>query len=229
MTQPVLPRLAVAAAFLFGYPAARAGDVSPELQRALAGAGRAPILVTLRPAAARRPAALQDFAASGFEIRRRFTTAPVLTGDATAAAVAALAARADVLHVGLDRVVRPAGQVGTAQMGVDRLQAIGVTGAGRSVAVVDSGIDLGHPDLDAPGAAPWPGANLADGNDDLSDCSGHGTEVAGVLAGPQGVAPASGLVVLKVFSARDGCKTARSSDVLAAVEWAVGAVKAIDS
>ncbi|HEY3349438.1 MAG TPA: S8 family serine peptidase [Thermoanaerobaculia bacterium] len=221
MIPPSLPRLAAAAALILASAAARAADVSPDVLRALAGGARIPVLVALRPAAARQPAAQQDFASDGLEIRRRFTSAPVVAGEATAAGVAALAARPDVLHVGLDRVVRPAGQVGTAQVGADRLLAIGVTGLGRSVAVVDSGIDLRHPDLRGPGGAAWPGANLVDGGDDLSDCSGHGTEVAGVLAGPQGLAPEAGLVVLKVFSARDGCKSARASDVLAAVEWAV--------
>jgi hypothetical protein len=221
MNSSSLPRLAVAAALILGPPAARAADVSPDVVRALADGARVPVLVTLRAAAVRRPAAQQEFASPGLEIRRRLASAPVVAGEATAAGVAALAARPDVLHVGLDRTVRPAGQVGTAQIGADRLLAIGVTGLGRSVAVVDSGIDLGHPDLRAPGGAAWPGANIVDGDGDLSDCSGHGTEVAGVLAGPQGLAPEAGLVVLKVFSARDGCKSARASDVLAAVEWAV--------
>jgi len=221
MNSPTLPRLAVAAALILASTAARAADVSPDVLRALAGGARIPVLVTLRPAAVRRPAAQQEFASAGLEIRRRLASVPIVAGEATAAGVAALAARPDVLHVGLDRVVRPAGQVGTAQIGADRLLAIGVTGLGRSVAVVDSGIDLRHPDLRAPGGAAWPGANIVDGDGDLSDCSGHGTEVAGVLAGPQGLAPEAGLVVLKVFSARDGCKSARASDVLAAVEWAV--------
>ncbi|MBK9062201.1 MAG: S8 family serine peptidase [Acidobacteria bacterium] len=221
MNSPSLLSLAVAAALTLASTAARAADVSPDVRRALAGGARIPVLVTLRPAPGRRPAAQQEFVSDGLEIRRRLGSAPVVAGEATAAGVAALAARPDVLFVGLDRVVRPAGQVSTAQIGADRLLAIGVTGLGRSVAVVDSGIDLTHPDLRGPGGAAWPGANLVDGDGDLSDCSGHGTEVAGVLAGPQGLAPEAGLVVLKVFSARDGCKSARASDVLAAVEWAV--------
>ncbi len=219
-----LPRLAVVAALTLGSPAARAADVSPEVRSAVAAGRSVPVLVTLRTPAGRRPAAQAapaDFSSAGFDVRRRFATTPVLAGDATAAGVAALAARADVLHVGLDRLVRPAGQVGTAQIGADRLFGIGVTGLGRSVAVVDSGIDMGHPDLRSPSGAPWPGANIVDGGADLGDCSGHGTEVAGVLTGPQGIAPEAGLVVLKVFSARDGCGAARASNVLAAVEWAV--------
>ena len=199
--------------------------MSPELIRALARSGAPqPVLITLRTVAAearREGLASLERAASGFVAGRRLENAPVLSGFATPAAVYTLAARPDVLHVGLDRLVRPAGQVGAAQIGADRMLGIGVTGLGRSIAVVDSGIDLQHPDLQHPGGGSWPGANIADGTADLADCSGHGTEVAGVLKGPQGIAPDAGLVVLKVFGARDGCKTARASDVLAAIDWAV--------
>jgi subtilisin-like proprotein convertase family protein len=118
-----------------------------------------------------------------------------------------------------DGLVRPAGQLTTQHIGADRLTLAGVTGRGRSVAVVDSGLDLSHPDFASLGAIP--GWNVAENNANLSDCSGHGTAVAGVVAGPQGVAPEAGLVVLKVFGPRDGCRNAAYSDVLAAVDWAV--------
>jgi hypothetical protein len=217
-----LSRLAVAAALTVAPLAAGAAEISPEVRTALArGDAQLPVLITLRGAAGRRPSAASAFAAGGFAVRRRLACAPVVAGDATSAGIAALAARPDVRHVGLDRAVRPAGQVGTAQIGADRLLGIGVTGLGRSIAVVDSGIDLQHPDLRSPNGTPWPGFNIAEGTGDLADCSGHGTEVAGVLAGPQGLAPEAGLVVLKVFDARDGCRTALASDVLAAVDWAV--------
>lgn len=215
-------RLAAAAALTASAFAARAGEVSPEVLRALArGDARVPVLVTLRSSAPRPASAAADLTAPGFEIGRRLVHAPVVTGLVTAGGIARLAARADVLHVGLDRVVRPAGQVGTAQIGADRLLGIGVTGLGRSIAVVDSGIDVQQPDLMPAAGLPWSGFNIADGNADLADCNGHGTEVAGILAGPQGIVPDVGLVVLKVFSARNGCKTALASDVLAAVDWAV--------
>ncbi len=215
-------RLALVAALTLASPLARAGDVSPEVVRAVRrGDARIPVVVTLRAVEGRRAATSAELATSGLAVRRRLSSAPVVAGDASAAGIAALAARPDVLHVGFDRLVRPTGQVGTAQIGADRLLAIGVTGLGRSVGIVDSGLDLQHPDLKPPAGTAWPGVNVADGTDDLTDCSGHGTEVAGVLAGPQGIAPEAGLVVLKVFSSRDGCSTARASDVLAAVDWAV--------
>ena len=222
MHLPTLLRLAVATALTLAALPARAADVSPRVLRAVSrGDAQVPVVVTLRASAGRRAATPAEFSLSGLAVRRRLTSAPVVAGDATAAGIAALAARPDVLHVGFDRLVRPTGQVGTAQIGADRLLAIGVTGLGRSVGIVDSGLDLQHPDLRPPQGGAWPGVNVVDGTDDLTDCSGHGTEVAGVLAGPQGLAPEAGLVVLKVFSARDGCRTARASDVLAAMDWAV--------
>ena len=186
--------------------------MSPEVEaRVRAGQARIPVVVSLRTGAER----------PGFSITRRLVNAPVVAGWATAGDIVALTARSDVIHVGFDRLVRPAGQIGTAQIGADRLLGLGVTGQGRSVAIVDSGIDLAHPDLKPPSDSGWPGWNFADNNGDLADCSGHGTEVAGVVTGPQGVAPEAGLVVLKVFSSSDGCGSARASDVLGAVDWAV--------
>jgi subtilisin-like proprotein convertase family protein len=203
---------AAVAALALAPVSARAAVVSKEItEHVRAGEARIPVVVSLR----------SGEAPAGFPVARRLANVPVVAGWATVAEIAALALREDVVHVGFDRLVRPAGQIGTAQIGADRLLGMGVTGRGRSVAVVDSGIDVAHPDLKPAAGSTWPGWNFADNDGNLADCSGHGTEVAGVIAGPQGMAPEAGLVVLKVFSLRDGCRSARASDVLASVDWAV--------
>jgi hypothetical protein len=203
---------AVAAALALAPDSARAAVVSKEVaEHVRAGEVRIPVVVSLRTGR-------ED---AGFPVTRRLANAPVVAGWATAAEISSLALRQDVVHVGFDRLVRPAGQIGTAQVGADRLLGLGVTGRGRSVAVVDSGIDVAHPDLRPPAGKAWPGWNFADNDGNLADCNGHGTEVAGVIAGPLGLAPDAGLVVLKVFSLRDGCRSARASDVLASVDWVV--------
>ena len=179
---------AAAAALVLASLAARSAVVSPEVEaRVRAGQARIPILVSLREGA-RRP---------GFSITRRLANAPVATGWATAADIAALAASTDVLHVGFDRLVRPAGQIGTAQIGADRLLSLGVTGRGRASRSWTAESTSPHPHLKPPSTSGWPGWNFADDNGDLADCNGHGTEVAGVVAGPQGIAPEAGLVVLR--------------------------------
>ncbi len=160
----------------------------------------------------------------GFEVVRSLASGRILAGWLSGQGLANLERDGEAGAVVLDRVVRPAGQVGTAQVGADRLLAAGVTGAGRTIAIVDTGIDLFHPDFGANASGSGRivgGWNFADENADIYDCDGHGTSVAGVAAGVQGIAPEASIVALKVFGARDGCRGALASDVLAAVDWAL--------
>ena len=53
------------------------------------------------------------------------------------------------------------------------------TGAGVTLAILDSGVDPNHPDLEGKLV---PGYNFYDGNSDTRDVFGHGTRVAGVAA-----------------------------------------------
>lgn len=244
----LLPALALA---FFGFTAeglaARQSEpatVAPEIaSRLAAGEDRVLVLVGFREQASEpgatevttsgtsmtRPRVrverlLAEISPLDFTPTRTFATAPLASGWLTARGLAALKARADVASISIDGTVRPAGQIGAAQIGADRLNLIGVTGRGRSVAIVDTGLDISHPDMGGrmgPNSKILAGWNFADGNDDLSDCLGHGTEVAGVAAGPQGIAPEADIVVLKVFGQRDGCRGAAFSDVLAAIDWVV--------
>lgn len=93
--------------------------------------------------------------------------------------------------------------------------AAGHRGAGIRVAVIDTGVDATHPDLASriAASADFSGAGLVD---DV----GHGTYVAGIVAGGgavyRGVAPASTLVIAKALSVTGGTEDA----VLAAMSWA---------
>jgi serine protease AprX len=84
----------------------------------------------------------------------------------------------------------------------DQLHAMGLTGAGVMVCIVDTGIDPGHPDL--------AGVNLAAWRDFVADeplpydDHGHGTFMAGLMVGRglvRGLAPAVALVVAKAIDA----------------------------
>lgn len=220
--RPLLP-LALGFAFAANAVAAPV-RVEPALEARLASAsGPAPVLVLLREAPDSTAGTAGDDIARAvrpdrFQITGRLSAAPVLSGRLTREGLDELRRRADVESISLDAVVHPVGQIGAAQIGADRMAALGVTGFGRSVAVVDSGIDATHPDL---AGKILGGFNFADKSNDLSDCSGHGTAVAGIVAGPQGIAPDAGLVALKIFGSRGGCGAALMSDVLSAVDWAV--------
>lgn len=81
----------------------------------------------------------------------------------------------------------------------------GFRGSGARIAVLDTGIDLDHPDLVASidGAL---GRNCIDGTLPPNDGYGHGTHVAGTAAAPLngvgvvGVAPEARLVAVKMFT-----------------------------
>ncbi|KAK3372245.1 peptidase S8/S53 domain-containing protein [Podospora didyma] len=68
---------------------------------------------------------------------------------------------------------------------VDKLHAEGFTGKGVRVAVLDTGIDYRHPALGGcfgPGCLVTHGYDFVDDDADPSDCNGHGSHVAGIIA-----------------------------------------------
>lgn len=113
-----------------------------------------------------------------------------------------------------------------AQTGVDVAQEkLGLTGKGVKVAIMDSGIDLEHPDFAGrllPGYAfvdnSFDGTNEARAGGSPDDCGGHGTHVAGIVGANgkvKGVAPGAQLAPYKVF----GCEGSTTAEImLAAME-----------
>jgi subtilisin family serine protease len=87
-------------------------------------------------------------------------------------------------------------------IGADAAHAT-ATGTGALVAVVDSGVAGGHPDLTGRLA---PGVDLVDGDSTPQDGNGHGTHVSGIIAADTGngvgvasVAPAATILPIRVL------------------------------
>lgn len=95
----------------------------------------------------------------------------------------------------------------------------GYTGKGVKIAVIDSGINSEHPDLEVAG-----GASMIIDSSPFTDGAGHGTHVAGVIGalnntfGVVGAAPDAELYSVKVL-ASNGAGTLE--DVLNGVQWAI--------
>ena len=98
------------------------------------------------------------------------------------------------------------------------------------VAVLDSGVDRRHPQLRG---RVLPGRDLLDGGDGSTDCVGHGTAVAGIIAaapaggtGFAGLAPRARILPVRVSEQRevDGENPGRRVDpagLARAIRWAV--------
>ncbi|MFQ5907470.1 MAG: S8 family serine peptidase [Thermoplasmata archaeon] len=84
----------------------------------------------------------------------------------------------------------------------DQLHAMGLTGAGVMVCIVDTGIDLGHPDFGGVQLAAW--RDFVADEPLPYDDHGHGTFMAGLIVGRglvRGLAPEVALVVAKAIDA----------------------------
>jgi serine protease AprX len=114
----------------------------------------------------------------------------------------------------------PATGIDASASGVARSR-YSVNGSGVNVAVIDSGV---RPHADLPTARIKAFVDFVNGRTTAYDDYGHGTHVAGIIAGSgssssgkfTGVAPGAGIVALKVLDQNGAGKT---SDVLAALEW----------
>ena len=117
---------------------------------------------------------------------------------------------------------------GISQITAPGAWAQGFRGTGVKVGVMDSGGDPGHPDLGYAGGynAVTGGTNPGDWTDDIPSCNGHGTHVAGTIAGRDnsfgvvGVAPEAAIYAIKVFEDLSGGCGAWISTQIAAVNWA---------
>jgi len=94
-------------------------------------------------------------------------------------------------------------------------------GTGVKVAIIDTGIDYTHPDLDANYKG---GYDYVNSDEDPQDDNGHGTHCAGIIAaedndiGVIGVAPEAWLYAVKVL---DATGSGYVSDVVAGIQWSV--------
>lgn len=114
-----------------------------------------------------------------------------------------------------------AGQWGLKIIGAEPAWTV-TEGQGVVVAVVDTGVDLKHPDLVG---RLLPGKDFVDEDDDPTDEHGHGTLVAGIIAanrgngiGVAGVAPKASILPVRALN-EDGVG---SPDLVAdAIDWSV--------
>ena len=197
--------------------------------------GRVPTIATFTAAATRRDATPD--APTGSKMVRRLSTirgAALVVGKKQArtfwSSVAPSAGLADptptlgagVAKLWLDGKVEATLKESVPQIGAPEAWAAGYDGTGVTVAVLDTGIDVNHPDF----AGQIDGTQSFVPGEGITDINGHGTHVASTIVGTgaasggdyKGVAPGADLIVGKVLGGPEG--SGQDSWVLAGMEWA---------
>lgn len=148
--------------------------------------------------------------------------------------LAAIAAAATLLLLGVApaRASVNGEPFAASQWGLRQVGAVGAwditRGVGGRVGIIDTGIDLGHPDLAGRVIASTrcigTGGQRSRCTGSAQDDNGHGTHVAGIIAaalngsGVAGVAPEASLLVVKALHA-DG--SGEVADAAAGIDWLV--------
>jgi serine protease AprX len=201
------------------------------LQKHALQRGPQDVIVTVRPGT--KPGVRNRIEGHGDTVLKEHTIVNALTVRVDAAGLAALVDDPDVDHVSIDADLTPhgadsAGETSSVVSNLKQMLALGnwFTGAGITVAVIDSGI---APTADFSGriVGTYDFANGAGGVPiAAADAYGHGTHVAGLIGASgvvssgvyAGVTTAVNFVSLRVLN---GKGSGKASDVIAALQFAV--------
>jgi len=147
--------------------------------------------------------------------------------------IAQLAAQPSVFRIHYDRPIHTHNYRTSVTVGARAVRdSFGYNGAGVGIAIIDSGVTSWHDDLTSPAGKPYPYGNqrvakfvdFVNGKTLPYDDNGHGTHVAGIIAGngydstgeKAGIAPGASLVSLKVLD-QNGQGTI--SNIISALNW----------
>ena len=161
-------------------------------------------------------------AASAIEPQRIYQILPCVAAEIPPNEIQRLVDDPQVERIWYDMPVHALLDVSVPHIGVTRVWERGDEGGGVRVAILDTGCDLNHPDLQdrVQDSVDFSGKGSA------QDGNGHGTHVAGIVAGTglasngryRGVAPGADLYIAKVL---DDEGNGRMSDVMAGLDWAI--------
>ena len=172
-----------------------------------------------------RTSVLAKLPVASYKVISTFSHIPAVSLAINANALAALRANPSIIAINEDRKVFKSMAEANALTGVTSVHDMGVTGEGAVAAIIDTGVDssggLVHASLadDLLGQACFRTENdCIGGSTSAEDQDGHGTHVAGIITGPDGVAPDAQFYALKVFT------TGNTSDtnILNALDYVVG-------
>lgn len=157
---------------------------------------------------------------------KKYDVVPYIAMSVDSAGLAQLQASVDVLDVGSDMVLKLASGENLTQVGATNAWFWGYTGAGKTIAILDSGVDKSHTELSNKVVAEACFSTTDDTKQHISVCPGgvspsfdvnsalpctvtdpsdvincgHGTNIAGIAAGSAGVAKDANIISVQVMA-----------------------------
>jgi subtilisin family serine protease len=211
-------------ALLFLATPAFAGIVNRDVEREVRERGSARVIVMMRDDA------MPSLTSDDFTLTTRWHAVTGFAGVARASAIAKLESDPNVASVELDLPGGAQLAQSVPMIGGDVVHAMGYTG-NVTVAILDSGIDLTHPDLAdsivdqqcfcSSGCCPN-GQSTQSGSGAARDEDGHGTNVAGIIASKGriasiGVAPGVKIVAVRVLDKNN--RFSGLSQIISGLQW----------
>lgn len=188
-------------------------------------AGAVPVIIGFKDKA--HPEMVQPYG----KVIHSYKYIPAVAADLPEQAIENLKKNKNIAYIEPDFEVKALGETlpwGIEKIGAPQVHESDNKGTGVNVAIIDTGIDYTHQDL----AANYEGGkDFVNGDLDPMDDNGHGTHCAGIIAavdndiGVIGVAPEANLYALKIL---DSTGSGSSSDLIAAIEWAIDTHKDTD-
>lgn len=225
---------------------ATAAVVGPDVMARTRDGRRTPVVVLIRDPVASvhhdaitgrrlaightRESVLRSVATTEVELRRAFEVVPGFTAMVSRAGLQQLAAQPDVVRIDPDPEGSGALATSVPQIAADRVQARGIAGKGTVVAILDTGVDASHPDLQdaliheecfcSQPCCP-DGGSRQSGPGSAASHVDHGAHVAGILlsrgrVAAVGVAPEASVVAIRVLNDQN---RGILSDWVAALDW----------
>ena len=205
-----------------------------------------------RAAIDRRTAAVREaLEGTSHRVVHTYETVPFIALELSPGALRRLEAEGVAATLQRDTLSRPALEQTTPLVEATEAASVGRTGAGQNVAVLDTGVDKGHPFLQQ---APGVSKVVSEACYSEGDCPGnvsestavgsgvpctyaasrcaHGTHLAGIAGGTDatrsGVAPGAGIVAIQVFSQFTGANCTGTGEDPCALSFASDQIKALE-
>ncbi|HKP11111.1 MAG TPA: S8 family serine peptidase [Blastocatellia bacterium] len=233
VTPPMQPVAAQTAGKTPPQSSRPASKLSDDLQKKVGQVAPNAEIPVIMQAAGTPSKSLQDLMKrQGGKIKRLFTNFNAVSFSLPAGALAALAARDDVVRLSLDRTTQVSGHVEEAT-GTDQVRSYAASptgqldGTGIGIAILDSGIYQAHHEfLDDAGSSRIIANIDFTGEGRTDDLYGHGTHVASLAAGNNhvaggtytGLAPNAKIINVRVL---DSMGRGSMSATIAGIDWCI--------